>query len=269
MNKLLNLKNCYLIFCAAAFFYGCGQDEPQKDYVAKVNNSYLTEAELQASSDPNSVRAEVIKNWIDREVLYQRALKEGIIDREEFIRILQDAKKELAASMMLREIIEKEKIVVEEDETRDFYENNKELFRINEKTFVMNMAGFSTEDNAISFRSKALESGWENALNGAINDKAPKELINQTIIPESEIFPHNVKRIVTQLYPNEISLVIPDERNHFVVAQIINRYESGSIPEFEIINQKVKDILIAKKKKQLLDDFMKLLYQENEIEIKK
>ncbi len=108
LKKLSRTINKIFLFLLAAALIGCGKESRRTDYVARVNNSYLTEQDIEKiiSSTPgkNFYRNEIIRNWIDREVLYQKAVDEGITRQEEYKLIIEDSKKELAASMLLEQI---------------------------------------------------------------------------------------------------------------------------------------------------------------------
>ena len=79
---------------------GCSKAPEKKDYVARVNNEFLTREELnnklKTPGNENFYKNEIIRNWINKELLYQKALKEGIADDSTYISLIEDSKKELA-----------------------------------------------------------------------------------------------------------------------------------------------------------------------------
>jgi len=59
---------------------GCGKESPKGDFIARVNKSYLTKENLNSVSDSVKTNklysSEVIRNWVNRELLFQMAEKE-------------------------------------------------------------------------------------------------------------------------------------------------------------------------------------------------
>ncbi len=71
---------------AAVIYTGCGRQNPPKKYVAKVNDSYLTKDELLNLADTSKgikqYKSEIIRDWINREVLYKEALKKELLTKK-------------------------------------------------------------------------------------------------------------------------------------------------------------------------------------------
>lgn len=74
-------------------------------------------------------------------------------------------------------------------------------------------------------------------------------------------------RLVNQLYPQEISIVISAKPGYYSVIQLLHRLESGSIPDFEYIKKEAEQRVIAIKRQVLVNSFIKDLYSKNKIEI--
>lgn len=252
--------------------YGCGKESPRKNYVARVNDTYLTREQLAEMIDTNSAgnfyRSEVIRNWINKELLYQAALKEGILKEDKFRKLLEDSKKELAASMLLQKYYEDEKLNYEPGDVENFYNSHKNDFVRFYDSYYLNEIVFSDEDKAIQFRSTLMESDWDKALNIFKNDSSIVKIRTRGIYYNYEIHPVTIFRIVSGLYPGEISTVINDEPGMFTVVQEIDKYEKGAIPPFDVIKDQVKDRFIAKKKEDLIANYIKDLYSNNEIEVR-
>ena len=76
-NKLL-----LLILITAVVLNSCGKESSQKEFIARVNNNYLTQKDLSAIIDSgygkDLYKNEIVRNWIDKELLYQQAEKSGM-----------------------------------------------------------------------------------------------------------------------------------------------------------------------------------------------
>jgi hypothetical protein len=275
MNWKKHLRTIKIILTAlliAVLFAGCQESSDKTDYVARVNNSYLSGSDLLEILDSANVndnyKAEVIRNWILKEILYQEAVNEGIIDEKDFKSILEKSKKELAGTFLLKEFSSKTNLNYQPQEVEQYFRHNKKEFRFGSNSFKLNIATFSNQNNAVQFRSRLLSSGWDEALNRYSNDSTLLSLANGVILSEQDIYPQKLARIVNGLHPLEISIVISDDAGYHTVAQVLNKFKKGTIPLFDAIKESVEKRFIANKKKLLIDNYINELYSKSDIEIK-
>jgi hypothetical protein len=262
-----------LFLFGVLIFAACSKEQKKDDFVARVNDSYLTREDFASLADTanlNSAQKEqVIKNWIYQEVLFQAADKEGITNREDYLNIVNKSSNELAAAMLIDDYVSKEKINYSDEDLIKYYESNKNYFRLNTDAYLINKVSFNNEDNAIKFRSLALDSEWKKAVSAFVNDSS---LIINTVsdlVEESNLYPVQLSRIIKDFYPEEISIVITNKPGYYSIVQLLNKLGKESVPPFELIKAKVEKRFIAKKKKALVEEYLKNLYSQNEIEIKK
>lgn len=260
------------IFFVVIIIAGCQEKTKEIDYVARVNDSYLSGSDfLEISGSPNvndSSKAEVIRNWITKELLYQQAIKEGIVDDEEFKIIIEKSKKELAGSLLLKSISLNPDLSYETNEVEDFFNLYKSEFSFASNSFKLNIGTFNKQVSAVQFRSLILSNGWDEAVKKYSKDKNTVNISSKVILSEQDIYPQELSRVVSGLYPLEISIVISDDAGYHSVAQVLNKFSKGSVPPFEDIKEIVEKRFLAFKKKQLIDKYIDELYSNNEIEIK-
>lgn len=251
---------------------GCQESSDKTDYVARVNDSYLSGSDLLGILDSANVddnfKAEVIRKWILKELLYQEAISEGILNEKDFKRILEKSKKELAGSLLLHNFSANVTLDYRPQEVEEYYNYSKREFSFGSNAFKLNIATFSNQNNAVQFRSLLLIVGWDEALTKYSNDSTLLKVSNGVILNEQDIYPQKLARIVNGLHPLEISIVISDDAGYYTVAQVLNNFKKGTIPAFDIIKESVEERFIANKKKQLLDNYIDELYSKSDIEIK-
>ena len=250
---------------------GCGKETPQRDFVAKVNNTYLSKEELQTIIDSvhgsNQFRSEIIRNWINRECLYQQAVKEGILKSDEYQKIIEDSKKELASALMLKKFYDNKETSIDDKSLGAYFESHNDLFRLNNEGYLLNRINFTNEDKAIQFRTTVIESNWNKASNVFKKD-ASKVIFNE-LFDELEIHPAGLLRIVEGLEPKEISIVVNTGDNNYTVVQLIEKYQKGTIPPLDVVKDKVSKMYISNKKEMQYNEYLEQLYSQNDIEIKK
>ena len=250
---------------------GCGKESPKRDFIARVNKSYLTKENLNSVSDSvktnNLYSSEVIRNWVNRELLFQMAEKEGITKSAEYLSLIEESKKELAASLMIRKFYENKTLDIDDDSLESYFAANNNLFRLNNEGYLINRINFTNEDKAIQFRTTVIESDWNKASNVFKKDAAV--IYNKVLYDEPEFHPAGLLRIVKELDPKEVSIVVSTGDNAYTVVQLLEKYSEGSVPPLEVIKKKVSSRYIADKKEQLFKNYLEDLYSHNEIEIKK
>lgn len=270
LNKTLTK---ILFLFGVLVFAACSKEQKKDDFVARVNESYLTREDFASLADTanlNSAQKEqLIKNWIYQEVLFQAADKEGITTREDYLNIVNKSSNELAAAMLIDDYISNEKINYSDEDLIDYYESNKNYFRLNTDAYLINKVTFNNEDNAIKFRSLALDSEWKKAVSAFVNDSSLIINTESDLVEESNIYPVQLSRIIKDFYPGEISIVITNKPGYYSIVQLLNKLGKESVPPFEIIKTKVEKRFLAEKKKELVEEYLKNLYSQNEIEIKK
>lgn len=270
LNKTLTK---ILFLFGVLVFTACSEEQKKDDFVARVNESYLTREDFASLADTanlNSAQKEqLIKNWIYKEVLFQAAEKEGITKREDYLNIVKKSSTELAAAMLIDDYVSNEKINYSDEELITYYESNKNYFRLNTDSYLINKVTFNNEDNAIKFRSLALDSEWKKAVSAFVNDSSLVINTVSDLVEESNIYPVQLSRIIKDFYPEEISIVITTKPGYYSIVQLLNKLGKESIPPFDIVKIKVEKRFLAEKKKVLVEEYLKNLYSQNEIEIKK
>lgn len=271
-KKLLNRNNLSVIFLTAVFLISCGEEKPEEAYLARVNNSYLSEKEFAKLSNSSAYkgkfREEIIRQWIDKELLYQEAQSEGILDEDEFKMIIENSRKELAASFLIKNIVDDASIKFETENLEVFYENNKHLFTSRQKTFLINSVEFESEDQSVQFRTAAVESDWSKAMNAFSGNSAILVSNFKSLYSETDFFSAQLSRLINGLSQNEISIVFENENHHSEVIQLLQKYEPGDLMPFEVVQKDVEEEFLADKREEIIRTYLKDLYSNNEIEIK-
>jgi hypothetical protein len=237
-----------------------------------VNNTYLTKEELENMSDTsafknNLYRSEIIRNWIDQELLYQQAVNEGIINEKEFKNIINESRRALAGAMLLNQVSEKYDIVYNNSDLGNFLQLHKNEFKLIRNAYFINMIEFKSEDEAIEFRATVLEKGWETAIKSRGIDSSASERPH-ILLREDEIYPLSLKSILVELYPEEVSIVINPDSSTFMIVQLLDKYPAGTIPPFEFIKKDVEDRFVSFKKRKIINEYIRRLYADNDIEVK-
>ncbi|MEJ2103721.1 MAG: hypothetical protein P8X47_03985 [Ignavibacteriaceae bacterium] len=252
--------------------YACNEPQKPVNYVARVNGSYLSENDLSELIDSQLVsgrsKASIIKNWVRQEVLYQEAVKQGLIDSKDFKNSIENAKRELAAALLLEKFSKTSGPLFDDSNLESYYIENKTSFKLPSNSYYFNRANFSDKEAAVQFRTEVISNGWQQASQIFKQDSSLLNLSSNILLPEQDIYPVKLVRILEGLYPLEISIVITDERGYYTVVQLLDKYDAESIPPFVSIKNEVKKRYIAALTDLAIEDYISDLYSKTEIEIK-
>jgi hypothetical protein len=270
-KHLVNKKKISLFYIAAILLLGCAEEMKEEDYVARVNDAYLSTEELKDLIDTSSAstfyKSEVIRNWINRELMFQKAVEEGILEEKKYKKLIKNTERELAAALLLNQYVSGQKISFELADLRSYFEENRDEFKLAKNAYLLNIIHFTDEDRAVEFRAGFLTNGWDSTLVNLENDSTIIDVWNKVLFNEQDIFPPTVLRVVKRLHPPEISIVISEGSGYYSIVQVLGKYIKGSLPPFDVIKDEIEIRYLAEKRNKLIEDYIEKLYSTNEIEV--
>ncbi|MCC6549107.1 MAG: hypothetical protein IT279_03450 [Ignavibacteriaceae bacterium] len=266
------LTNFLLVSFFLFSFSGCDKKEDKTGYIARVNDTRLTEAELSAVIDTASVgrsgRDEYIRAWVDQELLYQKAEKTGITQEKEFSLKLTQAKRQMAVSMYLEKYFGDSFQEPSEEELTLFYTSMKDAFRLNSTGFLFNRATLSSEDGAVMFRERLFTEPWERVVK-----TFPKPA--SILASQVDVFEHDfetsdfqTRKFLENFSHGEISMIFSVRPGEYTIVQLKEKYQRNDVPPLSVISSLVKELYKDAQRKILLKKLMDELYSSGEIEIK-
>ncbi|MEJ2194952.1 MAG: peptidylprolyl isomerase [Ignavibacteriaceae bacterium] len=271
-KKHLVKKKIFSLFLIAAItLWGCIEEKKEEDYAARVNDSFLSKKELKKLIDTTSsksfYKSEVIRNWINRELLFQKAVEQGILEKEKYKDVIKNSERELAVALLLNQYVSGKKISFNPTELMSYFEENREDFKVSQNTYLLNIIHFSDEEHAVEFRSGFLSNGWDSTLVKFERDSTIIDIRNKVLLKEQDISPPTVLRLVKRLNPPEISIVISESNGQYLIVNVLEKYLDGSIPPFDVIKEEIEMRYLAKKRYQIIEDYIEKLYSTNDIEV--
>jgi len=253
------------------FLYACNEPKKPDSYIARVNDSYLTEDKLSELIDSQFVsgrsRVSVIKKWVKQELLYQEAIKQGITETKKFKNTIENSKRQLAAALILENFSNTLKPVFTKEELLDYYTENKSSFRLPFNSYFLNRISFSNQDAAVQFRTELISNGWKEAIRKFSKEETLVNVTSEILIPEQDIYPVKVLRVLEGLHPLEISIVISDNEGYYTVMQLLDKYFAQAIPPFEAVKNEVEKRYLSALTELAVENYIKDLFSNNEIEI--
>ncbi|MEW6655144.1 MAG: hypothetical protein AB1394_16980, partial [Bacteroidota bacterium] len=236
-----------IVFLALIVSYACSEEQKSDKIVVKLKESVLTKTMLDSalSSNANSakLKEEFISDWIETEVLYRQAVKEGIQDDADYISLLNRSKKELAGTLYLKKILAENELIPSESEVEQYFNEYKEDFKLKDDLFKLNIMRTPTFEKAVQARTKILESSWNKAKDFFRTDSTL--VFSTENLYKSEIEPVVLLRVINSLITKETSIILETEPGIFSIVSIEDKYAADSIPPFEVAKDKAKNLLTA------------------------
>ena len=133
----------------------CEQDTPDQNAVARVNDKYLSNTELDeampiglAIEDSILYRNNYIKIWATKELLLEKARINVEDDNGEIEALILDYRRELLIDRYKKALLQQElDTVITDSDINDYYEANKNVYRLNEDLVQLKYIHFDKDMN--------------------------------------------------------------------------------------------------------------------------
>ncbi|MGK9367993.1 hypothetical protein ACSSWA_03750 [Melioribacter sp. Ez-97] len=269
-NSQKLLKNKTLIVASLLLFLAaCEHKKETGNEVARIGDAVLTEEDIEKEIGKGAARSmyreQFINDWIEKEALYQKAIDEGVTESDDYIRLIENSKKELAGALLIEKYLKENPVVIEENELIDFYEKYKQDFALQQDAYLLNYISFNNAESAGEFRRILIESDWNRALNVFRDNKSIIENETGKLFYEYQITPIALNRIVKNLYENEVSVVTEVNPGKYAVVQYLKRYAKGTLPELRVVKNIVYERCKQYKQKEKIKEYIERLVMETEI----
>lgn len=246
---------------------GCGRSDSNGEYVARVGDHYLTQADvsdqlrrLPVAGDSLEARDQIIEQWVANELLYNESRRRGIRNDRDVQRQLEENERSVMVSALISRMYEEEASEVSQAEIAATYEREKDRLRLREP-FVQVRYLATNDPNAANEARQVLtmpasdsdaETLWLDLVDTHAADPAMSSELQQMFTAESRLFPAEprLRSTLTNLRDGQASQVIEiDEQYH--VMQLVQRVPAGSIPELAWVQEELTRRQLIQNRKQL------------------
>lgn len=252
-------------------FPSCKREEQKTEYIARVNDSYLSPREFYTMYDSSkhspSDSVEVINGWIKRELFWQEAVRKGLLEIDSNRQKIQDVEKKMAYHFLLEEEIIKTQTEIIEDDLSYFYKHHPEFYILKDDAYLINAVTFKDEETAIRWRAEWINKKWEYVKKGIEN--TPGVVIEQSrYIKFYDIPGKDMLNAMQNMSIGEVSLVIKKNDRQHLVFELIEIFKQGTRPPLEHIRDIVMNDLLASRKIIIEKELFEKLTSESKIEIR-
>ncbi len=255
---------------------GCSKREPEA-YVARVDQSYLTEAYLQAATDSarygDYQMMDFVNSWVASELLYQEAVRRGLADTKDLQQRLEETRKRFAVDALLdQEIYRPDSALIGEQAVRELFKSDSSNLRLPEDVALLSYVLFSERAAANDFRSKVLRgTSWGNALRQLQADslQGTKLLraVDRRYFTKSSLYPEELWRLARTLPKEGVSFVATTDAGFYVLlAHGLKR--QGDTPDWEYIRGELRARLVRQERQRLYGKLLATLRAQHTVEVR-
>ena len=270
------VKNIFIILILCSVLPGCKKNEPEKNQeaLARVYDKYLYVSdvaglvnETTSSEDSARIINEYIDNWIRQNLILKVAEDNLQATVAEINKQAEAYKESLIIYAYERQwLAENLDTLVTEDSLLTYFENNSKDFilkgDIYKLAYAVTPASNSTADSIHYWFSRGIEK-YRYDLERYCVEYCDLFSLNSNIwINEDDLFkllPYNM--YAEGKFRTKGPVVYKDSLNKFFV-KVEDYYIAGTIAPFEYYREAVKDIIINKRKMELINNTYQQIYLE-------
>ena len=246
------------------------ETESNKKVIVQVGNQELSVEDLKdviPQKQDELVTQEQVQNyiqrWIDNELIYQEALRQGMNESAELERVLRRAEKEYLINELLDSLMTKS-INIPEQEIINYYEMNKDNF-IRGKTEIKVLHILVSESGEANELRRRILRGedFEEVAREASIDYKRKNRIDLGYFSSDDVVPE----IASSLFRWRVGSVTRPIKSEFGyhIFKILDKKEPNTLKDYEEVKDEIVERLLAKRKEEIYKDYITNLKSKVEI----
>jgi len=258
----------YIFIFAFFSFVGCANKQKPLDYIARVNDTYLTKNDLvkmlpdidnSKFSDTEHIKS-IVSSWVKNEILYQNA-KQYHFDKDESISYkVNNYKKNLIIDSYVRFLLQSN-ITVSDAEIRDYYINNRKSFiRTTEEAKVTHVIVADFEE-ANKIKSVLLSRNTRE-----IDKLFSKYVFETKTIRKGESL-KEIDKNIFESRPRNIIGPIPSDYGYHII-KVLSRFKKGSVRQIDDVRDEILQRITQKKIQFYYNNLLDSLLLSTDFDIK-
>ena len=223
----------------------CSKNEKESPIVARVGESVLSLEQIinDVGSYSDSIfygneLERYVYRWINDEIFYQAGVAEGIVS----LPVIQDELRKVRRALIINNYLEQKLGIPEkipEAQLREYYEENRDAF-VRDKTEYRYSFLICKDRNQAQILLRDIRK--DSSFAELVKKNHPEKVLN--IIWDSDyvslegVIP-SIQKIIERLNPGATYGPVASETS-FVVFKLEEKFDSGSVRKFELVENKIK-----------------------------
>lgn len=259
---------------------GCQRESGVSPVVARVGQAELTEDDLQAAVDSSRAGTlsveRYINDWVITEILYQEAVRRGLMESSQMTHRLEAVRKRLAIAALLEDEVydDRDTLAITESMLSTYLDSASQEFVLPEDVVLLSYVAFDDRAAANRFRGEALRGGsWDAALESARRDSQITthmvEVMDHSYQTQGTLYPQELWRLARSLGIGDVSFVLrPQSQSLYYVIKIHNLKQQGTLPDLAYVRDRIKDRILVGLRQRKYEKLVTALQPRQRIEIR-
>jgi len=265
----LKIKILPLLAFVSLLCLHCSKTSEGNIPLAKADGDELTMNDITSRFDTTSSKSkqklkDYINHWLNTTVLYKEAIDRDITGSEEYEDMLNQAKREIAVNLLLKDEIYGKHIEITDGEIEEYYQRHRNEFFLGNDVVNFSFATFINESSASEFRKLYAGGSWKEAVKDFIDSHAQDLVVthqDSAYYKQTEIYPPDIWKSIIPLRVGELSLPLQVFDGIMIVK--MNSYQrAGEIGSIDYAKSEILERLTVDKKRYLYLNFLKTLHQK-------
>ncbi|MDE3057807.1 MAG: peptidyl-prolyl cis-trans isomerase [Bacteroidota bacterium] len=260
----------------------CGRSAHETNDVARVDNKTLTldmiRTQLDSSQSISQSAVHLFADrWINSELLYAEAQRQGLDHSPAVEQQLEEARKQLAINALLeKEIFIDTPQSVPEDEVTAYYNDHKNEFRLPDDVVWISFTVFPERKTAANFRSAILSrkdslvgNGWNANIENFRNHDSSSALLtysDSVFYTQRTLFPTALWRVARTLGTREVSFPVKTSAGYFVIVSH-GLFYKGNVAPLRYVENDIRGRIVMGKRQQRTTQLLESLRKKHVVEL--
>ena len=255
-----------------------GEPAPTGEAVARVGDAVLTEADLAdaightaAGLDSSTARAQVVEQWVQRELLVQEARRQGLADDPAVQRLLAESERATLEAAALDRFFERNPAEPDDALLRSYYDEHRDDLALREPYVRVRHLHLESAPRAAQAQ-RALEDAADAPQPDSLFTLVAREYADDpggalalagAYVPESQLgdLDPALGERVAALAPGGAVAVVPSGRG-FHVVHVVDRVPTGTVPAFPLVQAELAERLAVQLRRDMEARFLTQLRSE-------
>jgi peptidyl-prolyl cis-trans isomerase C len=245
----------------------CRPSVPEEQVVARVGNEVLSrdimDRWMQWRGMGPEDRNGFVQDWVNRELLYQEAIRMDLDKSEE----LEFEKELLEKEYVIQKLLERtfiEKVQVTDQEIQNYYEQNQDLFKADaDEVRIFHILTDTREQANLARREIQTGKPFEEVVSLYSTGTFKNNSGDMGYIKKEDVIPE-ISRVAFHLPENSISQVIESSYG-FHIIKVIRKRQKDSIKDLNDVHGEILQHLRVKKERAVYYDLLSRLQNTSKV----
>jgi peptidyl-prolyl cis-trans isomerase C len=269
------MKNAlFVVLCGSMFLAGACQRQRSGDVVARVGGVELTLEEALAHVDStrrpvdDQVRLYVAR-WVNDELLYQEAKKNGAEQWPDLQRNLRDARRQLTADAYVRSLLDRDTAGLDLRSIESYFNAHATEFFVREPMLKLNLILLGTREQSSAFAA-AVNRGtpWPGVVEQFRRDSTVTIVSSVTgeFFSQHTLYPGELWKVATTLGVNEVSFPVK-VADGYGILQPLALLEQGKPAPYELVQDEVRQRMLIERRRRAYTELVGTLRSRYDVDI--